>query len=264
MKLALLGTGRMGREVEAVARERGHQITLRLDSATNVAGEGLSPEALGGATVAIDFTAAPAVLPNVQAAAELGVNMVVGTTGWEEDREQVVEAVEDAGTGLLHAPNFSLGMLLFISVVREAARLVDGLPMYDVHLWEAHHRHKVDHPGGTARRLAELLVEGIQRKSGWELDLPPDQAVEPERLQVSVIRAGEIPGTHGVGLEGPDDRIELRHEARSRRGFARGAVVAAEWLQGRSGVYTLEDLLASRLEGGASPAASSPPKKEVP
>jgi len=248
MKLALLGTGRMGREVEAVALERGHQITLRLDSRTNVAGEGLSLEALGGATTAIDFTTARAVLPNVRAAAELGVSMVVGTTGWEEDRDAVVETVEDAGIGLLHAPNFSLGMLLFISVVREAARLVDGLPMYDVHLWEAHHRHKADHPGGTARRLAELLVEGIHRKAGWALALPPDRAVDPERLQVSVVRAGEIPGTHAIGLEGPDDRIELRHEARSRRGFARGAVLAAEWLQGRSGVYSLEDLLANRLE----------------
>jgi len=248
MKIALLGTGRMGREVEAVALERGHQIALHLDSSANPGGRGLTLERLGGATVAIDFTTAAAVLPNVRAASELGLDVVVGTTGWDDDRDAVVEVAREAGIGFLHAPNFSLGMLLFMSMVREATRLVDALPDYDVHLWEAHHRHKVDHPGGTARRLAELVVEGLQRKTGWDAALPPDRPVEPEQLQVSVIRAGEIPGTHGVGIEGPDDRIELRHEARSRRGFARGAVLAAEWLKGRTGIFSLQDLLDSRLE----------------
>lgn len=241
--LALFGAGRMGREVEAVALERGHRIALRLDRASNPDGAGITPEALGDARVAIDFTTGGSVLPNVRAAAAAGIGVVVGTTGWDADREAVETAVRQAGTGLLHAPNFSLGMLLFMRIVDEAARLVDGVGGYDVHLWEAHHRHKADHPGGTARRLAESLVARLGGKRSWDASLPPGEPVDPETLQVAVLRAGEIPGTHAVGVEGPDDRIEIRHEARSRRGFARGAVLAAEWLAGRSGVFTLDDLL---------------------
>jgi 4-hydroxy-tetrahydrodipicolinate reductase len=258
MKLALFGTGRMGRETEAVALERGHEVTARLDRASNEGGRGITPDALRGARVAVDFTTAASVLPNVRAAAAAGVAVVVGTTGWEAERAEVERAVGEAGTGLLHAPNFSLGMLLFLRVVEEAARLADGVEDYDVHLWEAHHRHKTDHPGGTARRLAETLVRRLSGKRRWETDLPPGRAMDPETLQVAVLRAGEIPGTHGVALEGPDDRIELRHEARSRRGFARGAVLAAEWLEGRSGIFTLDHLLADRLGEGTSDERGGP------
>lgn len=249
MKLALFGMGRMGREVEAVALERGHEITARLDRNANPGGGGITPEALSGARMAIDFTTGPAVLANVRAASALGVDVVVGTTGWESDRSQVETMVRRASTGLLHAPNFSLGMHLFLEVVRRAARLVDRVEGYDVHLWEAHHRHKTDHPGGTARRLAELLVQELSGKRRWESTLSDGQAVDPAVLQVAVLRAGEIPGTHVVAMEGPDDRVELRHEARSRRGFARGAVLAAEWLEGRPGVFSLEDLMDDLFEG---------------
>jgi 4-hydroxy-tetrahydrodipicolinate reductase len=247
MKILVVGTGRMGREVEAIATERGHTVTARLGRAENQEGRGITPDTLSGASVAIDFTTADAVLPTVRAATELGISVVVGTTGWEADRTAVEAVVREAGTGLLHAPNFSLGMLLFMRLVEEAARLVDRVEGYDAHLWEAHHRHKVDHPGGTARRLADLLVEALGSKDRWQVELPSGRAVDPRILQVAVHRAGEIPGLHAVALEGPDDRIELRHEARSRRGFARGAVLAAEWLEGRSGIFTLDDLLADRL-----------------
>jgi 4-hydroxy-tetrahydrodipicolinate reductase len=248
MELVLFGTGRMGREVEEVALERGHTVVARIDSdpRSRHALEALDPAA---GAVGIDFSTADAVLPNARVAAEAGLDLVVGTTGWEAVRTQVEAVVLESGRGLLHAPNFSLGMLLFFRIVEETARLADALDDYDVHLWEAHHRHKRDHPGGTARRLADLLVENIARKDGWELSLPTDEPVAPETLQVAVLRAGEIPGVHAVGLEGPDDRIELRHEARSRKGFARGAVTAAEWLRGRRGIFTLADLLTDRLGG---------------
>ena len=248
MKLVLLGTGRMGREVEAIALERGHTIAARLSGRDNPGGSGLVPEAIGDARMAIDFSVGAAVPANVRRAAALGMSVVVGTTGWEEHRAEVERAVREAGTGLLHAPNFSLGMLLFMRVVEEAARLANRLPEFDLHLAEAHHRHKVDHPGGTARRIAELLVDRLDRKEGWSTELPPGAAHPPERLQVAVTRAGEIPGIHTVGIDGPDDRIELRHEARSRRGLASGAVRAAEWLEGRPGVHTLDDLLDTLLD----------------
>jgi 4-hydroxy-tetrahydrodipicolinate reductase len=243
MKLALFGYGRMGQAVAEMARERGHEITATLDVDTNPGGKGITVEALGGALVAVDFSTADAVVANVKKAAALGVGVVVGTTGWEAHADEVEAAVSKAGTGLLVAPNFSMGMLLFSRLVEVAAHIADGLEDYDVSLREAHHRHKSDHPSGTARRLAEILVRVLERKERWEITLPDGKSVDPNVLQVAVTRAGEILGVHDVSLEGPDDRILLRHEALSRKGFARGAVLAAEWLEGRTGIHTLTDLM---------------------
>ncbi len=243
MKLALFGYGRMGRVVEEIAIERGHSVTLRLGAPSDSSEGRITPGSLNGARVAVDFSVAEAVLPNVRDAAESGVGIVVGTTGWEENRTEVEKVVRDSGIGFLFAPNFSIGMLLFTRMVQASARLVNRVEDYDLHLWEAHHRHKVDHPGGTAVHLAELLVQELDRKDGWSTELRPGEAVDPRTLQVSVSRVGEVPGVHGVGIEGPDDRIELQHRARNRRGFARGAVLAAEWMEGRSGLHTMDDLL---------------------
>ncbi|MEX1257001.1 MAG: 4-hydroxy-tetrahydrodipicolinate reductase [Gemmatimonadota bacterium] len=251
MKLALFGYGRMGRAVEEVAKERGHQITAALDVDSNAGGRGITAKSLGGARVAVDFSRADAVLDNVRKAAALGVGVVVGTTGWEGQAKEVEAAVQKAGTGLLVAPNFSIGMLLFSRVVEVAAHIANGLDDYDVHLREAHHRHKTDHPSGTARRLAEILVRVLDRKEGWETILPDGEAVDPRVLQVAVTRSGEILGLHEIVLEGPDDRILLRHEALSRKGLARGAVLAAEWLEGRAGIHTLADLMDDLLSGRA-------------
>jgi 4-hydroxy-tetrahydrodipicolinate reductase len=198
---------------------------------------------LDGATVAIDFSAAGAVLANVRKAAALGIGVVVGTTGWESDREAVEAAVRGAGTALLAAPNLSVGMFLFSRLVEAAARLVNPLEEFDVHLSETHHRHKTDHPGGTARALADALVRGLDRKTGWTETLPDHEALASDQLHVSVARVGDALGTHAVTLDGPHDRIEIRHEARTRVGFAHGAVLAAEWLEGRSGVFTMRDLM---------------------
>jgi len=249
MKLALFGYGRMGRAVHEIAVERGHEVTATLDEGTNERGGGITRKALAGARVAIDFSTGESVLPNVRRACELGANVVVGTTGWDSDLGEVEAIVTESGTGLLYAPNFSIGMFLFTRLVESAARMVDRIEDYDVHLWEAHHRHKVDHPGGTARALADLLVSEIERKVGWTTDLPGGAPHDVRELQVAVSRVGEVPGIHEVGLEGPDDRIQLRHEARNRLGFARGSVLAAEWLEGRSGVFTLPDFMADLLGG---------------
>jgi 4-hydroxy-tetrahydrodipicolinate reductase len=243
MKLALLGYGRMGRAVHEIATGRGHIVTAVLDEADNADGSGITEAALGGARIAIDFSTSAAVLPNVRRASALGVGMVVGTTGWEGDRLAVEEAVRSAGTGLLDAPNFSVGMFLFSRVVEGAARLINHVEEFDVHLRETHHRFKVDHPGGTARALAGMLVRELDRKDGWTIELQDGVAPDPRMLQVAVARVGQVPGIHEVALEGPDERIELRHEARSRKGFARGAVLAAEWMENRSGIFTMTDLM---------------------
>lgn len=233
----------MGRAVEALALERGHQIVARLERDDDVAG------GLGEADVAVEFTTPDAVVDNVRTAASLGVPIVVGTTGWYARMDEARAAVEDAGTGLVWAPNFSLGVQLFFRLAREAGRLADALEEYDVAVHEAHHRHKLDHPSGTARRLADLLVEAIGRKQRWE-EGPFEGAPDPAVLEVTSSRAGEVPGTHVVALDGPDDRVELRHEARGRNGFARGAVLAAEWIRDRTGFHDIDDMLADRFGGG--------------
>ena len=243
MKIALVGYGRMGRAVEEAAAKRGHKIVARIDLAENPPGAGLPTEGLSGAEVAIEFSVPDAAADNIVALASAGVDVVSGTTGWYDQLNEVRRATQAAGTGLIYAPNFSLGMQAFFRLARAAGKLAERLSDWDVHVVEAHHRHKVDHPSGTARKLAELLLEELSRKARWELG-PESGAVDPAALQVSAIRAGEIVGTHSVGLEGPGDRIELRHEAKNREGFAQGAVAAAEWIQGRKGVYTLDDMLA--------------------
>jgi 4-hydroxy-tetrahydrodipicolinate reductase len=170
---------------------------------------------------------------------------VSGTTGWFDRLPEVENAVRSAGTGLIYAPNFSLGVQLFFRLAQFAGRMADGLDEYDVHVSESHHRHKLDHPSGTAEKLAAILLEELGGKQRWELGTGVG-AIDPAVLQVTSVRAGEIPGEHAVALEGPDDRVEVRHESRGRTGLARGAVTAAEWVHGRKGIFTLDDMLADK------------------
>ncbi len=241
MKLALVGYGKMGRAVENVAMEKGHEVVARIDPTLDT--RDINVDTLGGAEVAVEFSVPNGAVDNITALASAGVHVVVGTTGWHERIHDAEAAVNAAGTGMIHAANFSLGVHLFLRLTRMAGKMADALSEYDVHVREAHHRHKVDHPSGTAISLADILIEELARKESWSAALP-DGEPDPQVLYVASERVGETAGTHVVGLEGPDDRIELRHEARSRAGFARGAVAAAEWIQGRSGVFTLDDMLA--------------------
>lgn len=243
MNIALVGYGRMGRTVEAVARERGHRITARIGREDE-----LGPDTLAGVDVAMEFSRPDAAVENIRRIAGSGVSAVVGTTGWYHRLDEARAVVEAAGTGVVHAPNFSLGVQILVRMARHLGQLVDRLDEYDVHVHEAHHRQKLDHPSGTGRRLVEILLETVGRKEYWA-EGPPDGAADPATLLVTSVRAGAIPGTHVVAVEGPDDRMELRHEARGRAGFARGAVMAAEWVRGRAGFYTLDDVLAELLYG---------------
>ncbi len=254
LRIALLGTGRMGREIAAIARDRGHRIVLA------VGGGGIGPPAdyalrrlsrpralvESGADVAIDASVAEAVPGHVDHCAHAGIPVVIATTGWDARRSEVEARARDAGIGLLFAPNFSLGVNLFLRILSDALRTLEGpnrVAGYDVALHEAHHRYKVDHPSGTALRIAREILSSFDGKEEWSHQLPSGRAVDPRTLQISVTRSGEIPGTHVVTFEGPDDRIELRHEARSRRGFAAGAVTGAEWIRHRRGVFSMQDLL---------------------
>lgn len=251
MRLALVGTGRMGTAVAAAALEAGHEVAARLGRPALSAGPATVAEALEGADVAVDFTHADAVGTTVAGAARARVALVTGTTGWAADSDGILTPARDAGIGVVHGPNFSVGVHLFLALVREAARGIDALAAsgaagYDAHVHESHHRHKKDAPSGTARVLAEALVAEMGDKDGWKAPVPGSPP-DPRTLLVTSTRAGEIAGEHLVGLEGPDDRIRLRHEAKGRGGFARGALMAAAWIRKRTGVHTFEEVVADLL-----------------
>jgi 4-hydroxy-tetrahydrodipicolinate reductase len=231
VKVAVVGYGAMGREIEPVLRERGHLIAVvRRDDAFP-----------SDCEVGIDFTRAEAVPANVAAAMAAGARYVVGTTGWHDRLAEVRGLVERAGGGLVHGANFSIGIGLFYRIVREAARVMASFPDYDPYVLERHHRRKRDAPSGTARVLAEIVASasGERRRAVTALDGPLPEAA----FHVASLRAGGIVGDHTVGFDAGSDEISIEHRARSRRGFALGAVRAAEWIAGRSGVYGFETVL---------------------
>lgn len=238
LKVAIVGYGKMGREVEAVLRERGHSPVPVL----------LGSRFPSGCPVGIDFTQGDAVPANVEAALAAGARYVVGTTGWDKSLDAVKESVARHRGGLVHAANFSLGVNLYYRIVREAATLLSHVPEYDLFVLERHHRQKKDAPSGTAKALAGILERayGGRRKAAERLD----GALPADAFHVSALRAGGIVGEHTVGFDSGGDEILLEHRARSRRGFALGAVLAAEWIAARTGVFgfdaVLDDLLARR------------------
>lgn len=237
MRVAVVGLGRMGLEVQAVLRERGHEpLPVRRGEAFPA-----------GCAVGIDFTRAEAVLPNLGAALAAGAAYVVGTTGWEPQLEAARAAVAGSPLGLVHAANFSLGVNLYYRVVKDAARLMARFPEYDPYVLERHHRLKRDAPSGTARELARLVEEsgGPRRRPVSSLD----GALPTDAFHVAAVRAGGIVGEHTVGFDSGGDEILLEHRARSRRGFALGAVLAAEWVPGRRGVFPFEAVLDDLLAG---------------
>lgn len=218
MRLLLVGYGKMGRLVEQLALEEGHEIAGRVD----VDGAGWAP-----ADVAVDFTTADALIENFAQYLERRLPIVIGTTGWAQHEAELRARAARAGLGVVASPNFSIGVNLFAAIVREAARLVQGQGQYGAWLYEQHHAAKRDAPSGTALQLRDAMVA-----AGF--DRPID---------VSSTRAGSIPGTHTVGFDASSDTIELTHRARDRRGFASGALLAARWIQGRAGWYSMADVL---------------------
>ncbi len=222
--LALIGMGRMGRALAALAPERGFQVVAELDPARPDYA-GITRETLRGAQVAIEFTTPEAAPANARACAASQCPVVVGTTGWYDQLPAISAEVERAGGGMLTAPNFSVGVAVFDRVVAEAARLFGRLEGFDAHLVETHHAAKKDAPSGTALALARAVAA-----SGLTVD-------------VSSTRAGHIPGTHTVGFDSPAETIALTHTARDRTPFARGALEAAKWIRGRRGWFTMADML---------------------
>lgn len=244
MKIALAGTGQMGQAVAALAPEREHDIVARFDSAQPLMAA--APEDLNGAAVVIDFSLPGVVLRHIERYCEWQQPAVIGTTGWYDEMDRVEHWVEAHEGTLLYAPNFSLGVALVRQAVEHLTPLLDELPDFDAYVHEMHHTQKVDSPSGTARMLANVLIDGLERKTHLEPEAQHDR-IDPKALHVSSTRAGSVFGEHTVGLDSPYDHVTLRHRAKNRKGFAFGALRAAEWLPGRTGLFTLDDLLADWL-----------------
>jgi 4-hydroxy-tetrahydrodipicolinate reductase len=227
MRIAIVGYGKMGRMIERIAEERGHQIGLKLDEHNNAGFKGITPENFRGIDVAIDFSIPEAAVENMERIAALKVNQVIGTTGWLGQIDHVRQLVDTSGIGLVWSPNYSVGVNAFFRIVAEAAKLLSGAPEYEAWAWEIHHSAKKDAPSGTLLKLVDEM-----KKAGYA-----------KSVDTGSNRAGTIAGTHEIGFDCAADTITLRHTARSREGFALGAVKAAEWVFGKSGFHEFGDIL---------------------
>lgn len=236
MKIALIGYGKMGQMIEGIALERGHEVVLKIHIENT---EDFTQEKIAGVDVAIEFTAPDSAFENVKRCLDFGVPVVSGSTGWNENIATANEYCREKNSAFLHASNFSVGVNIFFQLNRFLARLMAQQPEYEVSLKEVHHTQKKDAPSGTAVTLAEGILEHIGRKTGWV----NEPATKPEELSIISERVDPAPGTHYVKYISEVDDIEIIHTAHSRKGFALGAVLAAEFLAGKKGVYSMEDVL---------------------
>ncbi len=248
MKIALIGYGKMGHMIEEIALSRGHEIACIIDIDNP---QDFDSPAFRSADVAIEFTTPTAAYGNFLRAFAAGVKVVSGSTGWKKDHEADVQRLcTEEGHTLFWASNFSLGVAIFRAVNRYLAGLMNRFAEYDVSVEETHHVHKLDAPSGTAITLAEDIVDRLDRKTGWKLGLVhrPDGTVEgsadvaPEAVRIDAVRRDEVPGIHTITYDSPEDRIAITHDAHSRRGFALGAVLAAEYTATHRGLLTMDDL----------------------
>ena len=235
MKIALIGYGKMGKEIEKIALQRGHEIVSVIDIDNR---QDFDSEAFKSADVAIEFTAPHAALDNYRRTFASGVKLVSGTTGWLEHIDEIKEACKNGKT-LFWASNFSLGVNIFFALNKYLAKIMNEFPSYNVMMEEVHHIHKLDAPSGTAITLAEGILENIDRKTKWV----KEDAQNADELPIYSIREGEVPGIHSIMYESEVDSILITHDAKSRKGFALGAVLAAEFTATRSGFLGMEDML---------------------
>ncbi|ATP57639.1 4-hydroxy-tetrahydrodipicolinate reductase [Pedobacter ginsengisoli] len=242
MKIALLGYGKMGQIIEHFALERGHEVVLKI-SIDNL--EDLTTANLRKADVAIDFSAPDAAINNIYACFDANVPVVVGTTGWYGQLQEVKNECLTRNNALLYGSNFSIGVNIFFHMNKVLARLMNDFPAYEVQVEEIHHTQKLDSPSGTAMTIAEGIIENVERKHEWVNELVGtqfDDVLKKDQLLIESHRIENIPGTHTVVYSSEVDEIEFKHTAHNRSGFALGAVVAAEWLEKKQGFYNIADI----------------------
>jgi 4-hydroxy-tetrahydrodipicolinate reductase len=236
MKIALLGYGKMGKEIEKIALERKHEIVIKIDIDN---AKDLNQENLQKVDVAIDFSIPDSAYSNIKKCFEAGIPIVCGTTGWLDNFDEVVKYCKENRKTFFYSSNYSIGVNIFFRINKYLAEIMNQFPGYEVEIEEIHHIHKLDAPSGTAISLASGILDKISRKNKWELD----NQSEPESLKITSIRENEVPGTHTIKYNSIVDSIEIKHTAKNRKGLALGAVHAAEYILGKTGYYTMEDLM---------------------
>ena len=247
MKIALLGYGKMGKIIEKIATDRKHEIVLTIDYNNQ---QELTAENLQKADVVIEFSTPASALNNMRHCIDAGVPIVVGTTGWYEHLDEIKQKCIDNNTTLLYGTNFSIGVNIFFHVNRLLAKLMNNYPYYDVQVEEIHHTQKLDAPSGTAITIAEGIIDSLDVKKGWTNVLsadgaePTDDNVKNDQLLIESFRIDSVPGTHTVIYDSEVDMIEFKHTAHNRNGFALGAVMAAEWVAGKKGFFSVEEMFA--------------------
>jgi len=239
MKIAILGYGKMGKAIEKIALDRGHEITMKIHRNNQ---DELNVENLKNADVVIDFSIPDSAKENILMAIEAKTPIVSGTTGWLDDYNEVAKLCVAQGSAFLYASNFSLGVNLFFELNKSLAKLMNGHDQYQIDMTEIHHTQKLDAPSGTAISLAEQITDENNIKNKWTLN---EQATS-EEIKIDALREGKVPGTHIVNYSSEIDTITIKHEAHSREGFAFGAVIAAEWIQNKQGVFSMHDVLFSK------------------
>ena len=243
MNIAIIGYGKMGHEIEKIAKNKGITVKSIIDASDNNATQKkINESSLQNVDVCIDFTNPNSVVNNIKKISKFKKNVVIGTTGWYNDMEEVKNIVKNGDIGLIYSSNFSIGVNLFFKIIEDAAKIINNVDAYDVYGYELHHNNKMDSPSGTAKTIGEILIKNIKRKNKMLFE-KIDRKISPDELHFASVRAGYIPGTHVVGFDSSADTIELKHIARNREGFALGALMAAEWIQNRKGFYTVDDML---------------------
>ncbi len=236
MKIALIGYGKMGKTIEQIARSRGHNIVCIIDINNP---EDFGSDAFKSADVAIEFTVPSTAFSNYMKCFAAGVPVVSGTTGWLDHLDEVKAICAGEGKTFFYASNFSIGVNIFFALNKYLAKMMNGFPSYDVSMVETHHIHKLDAPSGTAITLAEAILEQVERKDRWTLET----AESATDIPIHAIREGEVPGIHEIIYESEVDSIRIKHDAKSRAGFALGAVLAAEFTAGKKGFLGMDDML---------------------
>ena len=238
MKLSIVGYGKMGQLIEKMALERGAEVVSTIDpfhpDATHTS---FSDEAMNGVDVCICFSQPDVAFQNITDVCRWKKHAVIGTTGWVGQMAEVKKMVEEADVGLVYSSNFSIGVNIFFRLIELAGQVINKFDVYDILGYEAHHNRKLDSPSGTAVTISNILLDNIDRKTAT-VEEKLDRKIEPHELHFASMRGGNIPGTHSVLFDSDFDTIELKHTARSRTGFAVGSVIAAEWIQGKKGMFT--------------------------
>ena len=237
LQIAIAGTGRMGKAVESMAKKRGHSIVDRFNRRNPV-----TPEILNASNpdVIIDFTRPQVAVTHMRHYCVSNTDAVIGTTGWYDQLDEVMNVFKSTSNGLVYGSNFSLGIQLLFQALNALTPILDQLSEFDITLHESHHASKLDSPSGTAIDLANAILEKLRRKKRWSLPTGP---YDPSSLEVTATRFGHVFGQHRVLIDGPSDYLVFEHSAKNRNGFAMGAVLAAEWIQGRKGLYSVEEMM---------------------